>query len=83
MQLNPLLGKLGFALYEIEKGHLAWDGKRTEIATKTTKIATYNDHRMAMAFAPIALRENILIEAREVVKKSFPQFWGEFEKVLG
>lgn len=77
------LGKLGFALYEPQEGHLAWDGKRTEIATKNTTIATYNDHRMAMAFAPIALCEKIVIENRDVVKKSFPQFWREFEKVLG
>lgn len=39
------------------------------------KIATYNDHRMAMAFAPLALRVPIVIENAEVVSKSYPDFW--------
>jgi len=38
-------------------------------------IKTYNDHRMAMAFAPLALKVNISIEEPEVVSKSFPSFW--------
>ncbi|MFC6876674.1 3-phosphoshikimate 1-carboxyvinyltransferase [Flavobacterium myungsuense] len=38
-------------------------------------IATYNDHRMAMAFAPLALKVPINIENAEVVSKSYPDFW--------
>ncbi len=38
-------------------------------------IATYNDHRMAMAFAPLALKTNIIIQHAYVVSKSFPTFW--------
>ncbi len=76
------LSKLGFNLYEPQEGSLAWDGKRTEIPKETIKIATYNDHRMAMAFAPVTLRENIVIENPEVVKKSFPKFWEEWEKIV-
>ncbi len=76
------LGKLGFNLYEPQEGSLAWDGKRTEIPKETIEIATYNDHRMAMAFAPVSLRENIVIENPEVVKKSFPKFWEEWEKIV-
>ncbi|MBO0591936.1 3-phosphoshikimate 1-carboxyvinyltransferase [Cellulophaga sp. E16_2] len=38
-------------------------------------IATYNDHRMAMAFAPLALKTTIYINDAEVVSKSFPDFW--------
>ncbi len=75
-------GKLGFNLYEPQEGSLAWDGKRTEIPKETIKIATYNDHRMAMSFAPVSLRENIVIENPEVVKKSFPKFWEEWEKIM-
>ncbi len=74
------LGKLGFNIYEPKDGSLAWNGKRTEIPKETVNIATYNDHRMAMAFAPVSLRENIVIENPEVVKKSFPNFWEEFWK---
>ena len=38
-------------------------------------ISTYQDHRMAMAFAPLALKVPIVIEDAEVVKKSYPSFW--------
>ncbi|WP_299888893.1 3-phosphoshikimate 1-carboxyvinyltransferase [uncultured Lacinutrix sp.] len=45
-------------------------------------IATYNDHRMAMAFAPLALKVPIIIEDAMVVSKSFPTFWEDL-KALG
>lgn len=38
-------------------------------------IATYNDHRMAMAFAPLALKVPVEIQEAEVVSKSYPEFW--------
>ena len=44
-------------------------------------IATYNDHRMAMAFAPLALRVPIIIENSEVVSKSFPTFWEDLKAI--
>ncbi len=43
------------------------------------KIATYNDHRMAMAFAPLALKVPIIIENAEVVSKSYPDFWEDLK----
>jgi len=45
------------------------------------KIATYNDHRMAMAFAPLGLKVPILIEDADVVSKSYPQFWEDFKAI--
>ena len=45
------------------------------------KIATYNDHRMAMAFAPLALKVPIIIENAEVVSKSYPDFWNDLKKL--
>ena len=45
------------------------------------KIATYNDHRMAMAFAPLALKVPIIIENAEVVSKSYPDFWEDMKKL--
>jgi 3-phosphoshikimate 1-carboxyvinyltransferase len=45
------------------------------------KIATYNDHRMAMAFAPLALNVPIIIENAEVVSKSYPDFWEDMKKL--
>ncbi|MNQ29071.1 3-phosphoshikimate 1-carboxyvinyltransferase [compost metagenome] len=44
-------------------------------------IATYNDHRMAMAFAPLALRVPIIIDNAEVVSKSYPDFWKDLESL--
>jgi len=41
----------------------------------TEPIHTYNDHRMAMSFAPLALLGNIAVENPEVVAKSYPDFW--------
>ncbi|MFD2551969.1 3-phosphoshikimate 1-carboxyvinyltransferase [Bizionia sediminis] len=52
-------------------------------ATKTILpdvcIATYNDHRMAMAFAPLALRTDLTILDAPVVSKSFPSFWTDLK----
>ena len=44
-------------------------------------IATYQDHRMAMAFAPLALLIPIIIEDAEVVSKSFPSFWEDLKSI--
>lgn len=44
-------------------------------------ISTYDDHRMAMAFAPLATKVSIEIEAPNVVSKSYPTYWKDFNKV--
>lgn len=44
-------------------------------------IQTYNDHRMAMAFAPLALKTSLLIEDAQVVSKSYPGFWEDLKKL--
>ena len=46
-----------------------------EAHLKSATIATYNDHRMAMAFAPLAMRVPLTIEESFVVEKSYPDFW--------
>jgi len=46
------------------------------------KISTYNDHRMAMSFAPFALIHHLEIENPKVVEKSYPEFWSHFYKVV-
>jgi len=45
------------------------------------KIATYNDHRMAMAFAPLAIKVPLVIETAEVVSKSYPDFWADLKSI--
>ena len=47
----------------------------------TPTFATYEDHRMAMAFAPLAMFGEIKIEDLKVVGKSYPAFWDDLEKV--
>lgn len=53
----------------------------TEKINPNVTIATYNDHRMAMAFAPLALKVPIIIENAEVVSKSYPDFWEDMKKL--
>ena len=48
---------------------------------KSCLIKTYNDHRMAMAFAPLSINYPIQIEDFEVVKKSYPNFWTDLESI--
>ena len=48
---------------------------------KMVSIATYNDHRMAMAFAPLALKTELVIENAEVVSKSYPTFWQDLKSI--
>jgi 3-phosphoshikimate 1-carboxyvinyltransferase len=79
--LTNELRKLGFVLTEPAEGQLAWTGERCEQA-ETISIATYEDHRMAMAFAPAALVYPIIIEHPEVVSKSYPGFWSDIQKLI-
>ncbi|MEG0253910.1 MAG: 3-phosphoshikimate 1-carboxyvinyltransferase, partial [Muribaculaceae bacterium] len=54
---------------------LSWDDTRTEPDINPS-IATFDDHRMAMAFAPAAIiHKDIIIENIEVVSKSYPNYW--------
>ncbi len=44
-------------------------------------IDTYNDHRMAMAFGPLALKTSLIVNDAEVVSKSYPDFWEDLKKL--
>ncbi len=70
------LGKLGYKLTESSDNVLEWNGERCEPQAEPV-IATYEDHRMAMAFAPVSLvrPEGIIIADPEVVTKSYPLYW--------
>jgi 3-phosphoshikimate 1-carboxyvinyltransferase len=78
--LKNELRKLGFVLTEPAEGQLAWENERCEPA-ETISIATYDDHRMAMAFAPVSLITPISIKHPDVVSKSYPEFWDDFDKI--
>lgn len=74
------LKKLGFVLYEPQESQLAWEGAKCAPDSEIS-IKTYEDHRMAMAFAPAGLKTPITIEDSQVVSKSYPDFWNDFEKI--
>ena len=77
--LENELSKLGAGLHITEKSlHLAaFNGSVKAHVT----IGTYHDHRMAMAFAPLALRLPIAIEDSGVVNKSYPDFWTDMKTI--
>lgn len=66
------------------KVHITDDCLRLYPAKNLNKdvcVATYNDHRMAMAFAPLALKVPILVEDADVVSKSYPDFWKDLKEL--
>ena len=80
--LQNELGKFGMRLEEREDpAGLYWDLEGT-FNPNPAIIPTYQDHRMAMAFAPLALKvEGLQIEEPDVVVKSYPRYWEDLNKV--
>lgn len=73
--LRAELDKFGIIVEIRNDSELVWNGERHPIFERPV-IDTYNDHRMAMAFAPTAvLIPGIVIRDGEVVSKSYPAFW--------
>jgi 3-phosphoshikimate 1-carboxyvinyltransferase len=67
------LGKLGV---ELEEQQGLWHLRPNNLdSSKTVSFKTYEDHRMAMALAPLALKLPVTIEDPDVVQKSYPGFW--------
>ena len=54
----------------------------SSVLNKNIVIPTYNDHRMAMAFAPLSLKVPITIQDAEVVTKSYTDFWNHFQEIF-
>ena len=76
--LKNELEKLGG---EVEITNESLHLKRSGIINENISVSTYDDHRMAMAFASLAVIVPIKIEDATVVSKSYPTFWGDFEKI--
>lgn len=77
--LKREMRKLGFVIREKNNSELLWDGERCEATMKP--IDTYEDHRMAMAFAPAAVKfPGLRINNPEVVTKSYPNFWKDLQQ---
>ena len=72
--------KLGYILHETDGSVLSWDGERCT-TEEHPAIDTYEDHRMAMAFAPTCLAlPEILINNPQVVSKSYPRYWEDLRQ---
>ena len=81
-RLNALkveIEKLGGQIHITEDSLHLMSNKNPNV---NVSIDTYNDHRMAMAFAPLALKKSLQINDSNVVSKSFPTFWKDL-KTLG
>ena len=78
--LQREMRKLGFVLHDVDGCELYWDGERCEPSLEEG-IDTYNDHRMALAFAPYALvTDGLIINNPHVVTKSYPHYWEDLQK---
>lgn len=72
--LKRELKKFNIKLKEVEEG--VWQIKsKFEPGQTEVTVDTYEDHRMAMAFAPLCTQQDIVINDPEVVNKSYPSFW--------
>ncbi len=78
LALQTELAKFGGGLRDLGDGRFRAESSGFEVNGQS--VATYHDHRMAMAFAPLAMLGPLTIEAPTVVKKSYPQFWKELAK---
>ena len=73
------LKKIGCDFYE-EGNYWLLEKRRREIDDELS-IDTYKDHRMAMAFAPLASKKSMIINDPDVVVKSYPTYWEDLKKV--
>ena len=79
--LQNELAKLGSQITEPKHGELKWDGSFPLKKKEIPCIATYHDHRMALAFAPMAMFRKIEIDDPLVVTKSYPNYYEDLKKV--
>ena len=77
--LKREMAKLGYVIHDANDSELYWDGERCESQLEQG-IDTYEDHRMALAFAPFAMKhEGLIINNPQVVTKSYPKFWEDLK----
>lgn len=76
--LKAELLKLGYVIHDRNGNELVWDGEHCTPSMEP--IDTYEDHRMAMAFAPLALKKKgVKINNPQVVSKSYPEYWRDLQ----
>jgi 3-phosphoshikimate 1-carboxyvinyltransferase len=82
LALQNELKKLGASLVEKEANHLYEVTGNFAAVSTIEPIETYDDHRMAMAFAPVAMQKEITLLDPLVVNKSYPSFWKHVSLLL-
>ena len=80
--LQNELKKLGATLKEVKSNELYTVSGVFDTKGSVPEIETYDDHRMAMAFAPVGLLREIIIHEPGVVAKSYPSFWSHVDLLL-
>jgi len=76
------LMKFGYTLEDDIPATICWDGEHFDVSQQEVFVATYEDHRMAMAFAPLALvYPGLIMMSPGVVTKSYPHFWDDLFNV--
>lgn len=79
--LKQELLKLGYVLKEDGDDAISWHGERVAISQAPPVIDTHGDHRIAMAFAPCAVRyPGLVIKDAQVVSKSYPAYWRHLQR---
>lgn len=79
--LKVEMKKLGYVIEDRNDSELLWQGELCK-AIDNCSIDTYEDHRMAMAFAPVSMKiGKININDPHVVTKSYPHYWDDLKKV--
>ncbi len=79
--LQNELAKFGAQIAEPQHGELQWDGTFPLDRASVPCISTYHDHRMALAFAPVALLQNVEIDDPMVITKSYPNYYEDLKEV--
>jgi 3-phosphoshikimate 1-carboxyvinyltransferase len=77
--LQQELKKIGGDLIEVDAEH--WTLVPSQQLPARASFATYKDHRMAMAFAPLVTLMDVEIDKGDVVRKSYPNFWNDLKTV--
>ncbi len=80
--LQTELAKLGAKIDYDESGVLSWNGRKDRAQAGIPIFDTYHDHRMALAFAPLAMVTNgVMIDDPGVIVKSYPGYWDDLKNL--
>lgn len=80
-RIKALVNEFMQADIDIEATDYSMKFNGGDISKSQFEVNTYNDHRMAMSFAPLSLLQSIIIKDADVVNKSYPNFWNDIKNI--